>query len=364
MSDETPTFRPRIDPQELNRPVMPAATPRPIDAQQIKGNMPPAMQALLMQAQAQAEAEESEAEPMPVPPQPVMPQVPQQLAQRPTTPAAPQGFETNNAALSDLLAGIQQGTNHYEQVRLPSLGKFYTGPNVPTDGIMYIRPMTGREEQILYSAKHIKRGTSFSAILKNCSRNPIDPDKLLSVDRTYLMVYLRGISYGQFYEPSYKCVECGNVFEYRINLNTDLSTTYCPETLSEQDLCETLPICGYKFWYRLPTNKDEMDISEYQDRRNRHFPDADDDTFFYRASLLIKEITNNTSSISDSNSIKLLLQSMVTADVNHVRNTLVDPPFGVNTETKVICSHCLEQFNADLPMELGFFFPKKKAVEE
>jgi len=82
-------------------------------------------------------------------------------------------------------------TAHYDDILLPSNGRFYNGTDGPIDGKLHVRPMTGREEEILATQRYVKRGEALDRIFKACVREPYDTARFLTVDRNFLLIYLR-----------------------------------------------------------------------------------------------------------------------------------------------------------------------------
>lgn len=267
---------------------------------------------------------------------------------------------TGNVRLDELLAGIRETVFKYESIQLPSMGKFYT-PDVlnSPDGEIHVHIMTGEEEEILGTPRYIKKGLAINMIFQNCVREKISADKLLSVDRTYLLIFLRGISYGSSYDVELKCTECnGPKFSTTIDLDS-LLVRYCPENFTVDNLNDVLPTSKYKFKYRLATGKDENLISEYSDRRKRQQGDnGQDDTWTFRAALLTDEIEG----LTDKQALQVLISRLPINDVAYLRSCINEPPFSVETKVKVLCPFCTEEFEVDMPMETNFFFPKPKRV--
>jgi hypothetical protein len=114
---------------DLPPPAMP--TPQNEGGLEIKGNIPPQFAAML-----RGQAPDGN--------------VQTRQAHRQTRPefASNQG-KVNNEQLENIFRRLTNKTHHYEPVVLPSKGKFYDGTDGPVDGVVYLRPMTGEEEQIL-----------------------------------------------------------------------------------------------------------------------------------------------------------------------------------------------------------------------
>lgn len=248
----------------------------------------------------------------------------------------------------------------YDEVELPSKGKFYLRGEGPGNGILHIRPMTGREDQILTTPRFVKRNQALNMIFKECIGEQINPELLLSEDRTFLLIYLRGISHSPFYDVEVKCPNCTKVFQTKINLNA-LEVENCPDDYGPDSLTDTLPNSGFNIRYRLSTGKDETMVQEYKDKRIQQFGDqVADDTTLYRAAVLIEEIAGVTNRMMIQN----ILERLPINDVAYIRELLNEPPFGVNTKVGIICPHCSHEFIVDMPMELGFFFPNPKSQKK
>jgi hypothetical protein len=242
----------------------------------------------------------------------------------------------------------------WEAVELPSRGKFYD--SIP--GVLHLRPMTGNEEQILATPRHVRRGKAIDMIFEKCIRENIQPSELLSIDRDYLLIFLRGISYTPEYDVEVRCPECAQKFNTIIDLNS-LDVESCPDDFTPEKLSGILPTTGVNFKYRLATGEDEAAITNYKDARIREFgAEADDDTLLYRTALLLTEIAG----VTDKKELGMVLKKLPINDVSHLRNVIADPPFGVDKEIGMICAYCTHPFEIDMPYEANFFFPRKKKM--
>jgi hypothetical protein len=253
--------------------------------------------------------------------------------------------------LEELLAKLAD-QNVWEEIELPSRGKFYD--TIPE--ILNVRAMTGEEEQILATPRHVRKGKAIDMIFHKCIREPINTQALLSVDRTYLLIFLRGISYTPEYDVEIKCPECSTSFNNVINLSADIEVTDCPDDFGPQDLHGVLPTTGFSYKYRLATGQDEQAVTKYRENRLANFDQTDDDTLLYRTSILLDSIE----SVTDRKELGMLLKRLPINDVSHLRNVINEPPFGIKTEIGIICPACTNEFKIDLPLEAGFFFPRKK----
>jgi hypothetical protein len=261
-----------------------------------------------------------------------------------------------NPELNAILNTLKQHSTHYEEVLLPSKGRFYDGTDGPINGIINIRPMTGEEEQILATQRFIKKGIAINMIYSKCILENIRPENLLSQDRTFILIYLRGISYGTDYEVQVKCPETDRQFNATIDLDT-LEVIRCPDNFGPDSLSGVLPKSGFKFNYRLSRGKDETDLQNYRESKIKAFGETtSDDTLTYRIAQLINSIEN----IVNKEELKVLIRSLPIQDVNYIRNMINNPPFGMETNVSILSPYSNQDFEIDLPLDSGFFFPRNK----
>ena len=261
--------------------------------------------------------------------------------------------------LATLLENLKSQSYIFEEITLPSLGRFYNGEDGPQNGKLHIRPMTGEEEQILATPRFVKKGQALDMIFQRCIQEKHNVKNLLSIDRTFLLIYLRGISYGPEYEVEIKCPNCDKKFATTIDLDS-IPVDTCPDTFGP-DLTDKLPKSGFRFTYRVSVGKDETDLQEHREKRIKQYGDSTaDDTLTYRLTQLV----TNIEGVQDKNEIMTLLKNLPVQDVAYLRNIVNEPPFGLDTKIPLNCASCLEEFDVELPLDTGFFFPRRKKKDQ
>ena len=313
---------------------------------QVGGKIPQRFQQALQQQRQQMRQPTQERPQMDNDPLPMPQQLPPQPARR------------GSSKLEELLQRTSQKTVElYEEITLPSKGKFYDGTDGPKDGVLHIRSMTGEEEQILATSRYVKSGQAINMIFDRCIQENYRSENFLTADRTYLLIYLRGISYTPNYDVEVKCPSCDRKFGTTIDLNI-LEVEYCPDDFSEANLRDQLPTTGFKFTYRLSAGSDERRVQEYRDKKMRGFDTSgqSDDTLLFRTTQSIVDIEG----LTDQNEILALLRKLPINDVAYLRNTVTEPPFGVKTTVEIPCPACMSDFDVELPLEAHFFFPRGK----
>lgn len=332
------------------------ATGEGVPGLQITGKIPPAFQAMMAaQGIAPPNTKKSDMSGMSGMKQPPRSQQPRS---QPQPAATREAMSENEGAFAKAVARSKQFSIQHEQIILPSLGRFYNDQDGPSTGIVNIRQMTGEEEQILATPRFTRKGIAVNMIFQRCLQESYHPENLLTIDRTFILIYLRGISYSPKYEVEVKCPDTEKKFTTDIDL-ASLYVEQCPEDFGP-DLSDVLPKSGMRFNYRLSRGSDEMEIQEYRDRRVKMFGDsAADDTITFRTALLLNEIEG----VQDKKELQVLLKNLPLQDVSHIRNCVNEPPFGVDTKVQIISPFTNEEFEIELPLEAGFFFPRKKKKE-
>jgi hypothetical protein len=378
MSEDT--FKPErtpIDPSELSAPEpAPEAVPAaPVESGEAVTQKLQEMEAMRSSAEAEGQGIKMTGTPPPQFQQ-VMAQVRSQNQPAPelAAPGESRRMQTRNAPrqrqpqntadmrvtgserLEELIKGIEEQAI-YEPIELPSKGAFYDGTDGPQDGVLHIRPMTGEEEQILATPRFVRKGQAINMIFNRCIQEKYDTEQFLTQDRTYLLIYLRGISYTPEYDVEVRDPETDQTFATTIDLNA-LYVDYCPADFSEASLTDVLPTTGYQFTYRLARGGDEQEVQNYRDHRAKNFDLSSqaDDTLLYRTSLLIDNIEGLTSRTE----IQMLMRKLPINDVAYMRDATSNPPFGVNTTVTIQSPYTLQDFEIELPLEANFFFPRAK----
>lgn len=320
---------------------------------EMTGKVPDKFKKLLEQQQQEV------AQPQQPVPQPIQ-QRPSPRAMGPLTTGIPEGN------LGQMLKSLPGEVIEYGEINVPSRGRFYDDPVLAT-GVLHVRPMTGAEEEILATSRYVKKNEAVDMIFRRCLQEKVDTTKLLTIDRNYLLIWLRGISYSTDYEIEVKCTECDHKFKEVVNLN-ELPVEYCPDDFDINSLSGVLPKTGWKFSYRLSNGHDELSVAQYRERQTRNFGrDRSDDTLTHRTASLLNYIEDlEGRAVTNTSDLQILLKRLPVGDGAYLRSVVNDPPFGVNTEIVLVCDNCGADFKMDLPMESGFFFPqyKKKAEKE
>ena len=146
-----------------------------------------------------------------------------------------------------------------EEVTLPSKGLIYPKDNPLAKGVLEMKYMTAREEDILTNDSYIKNGTVIDKLLQSLIITPINYNDLIIGDKNAVMVAARVLGYGKDY-----------TFEYGGEEHTVDLTEVADKELKEEHLSEkgknefefTLPTLKKSVTFKLLSHGDERKIQK------------------------------------------------------------------------------------------------------
>jgi hypothetical protein len=144
-----------------------------------------------------------------------------------------------------------------ETVELPSKGLLYSKDSELAKGIVEIKYMTAKEEDILTNQSYIQNGTVLDKLLKSLIVSKINFDDLLIGDKNAIMVAARILGYGSEYSFDY-LGESHTVDLSQIE-NKPLKEELFKDGKNEFEF--TLPKSGNVITFKLLTHKDEQEIN-------------------------------------------------------------------------------------------------------
>jgi len=233
-----------------------------------------------------------------------------------------------NEIVEDLLKDLPSETA--VEVELPSECRVYQ--LIDEDLPVSIRPMTFEDEKSLVSAG--KNEDPVNLILSRCVSNVKVPD-LLPMDKLYLIMKLREISYGDDYNTLLICGLCTAENPTSIKLS-HLNINPVPDDFSDP-VTITLPALNKEIKIRYPRVKDEKfmaDSTQALDQLWRFIVDIDGHT--------------------DKSVISAVLDRLPVRDVRTILNA-IKTDYGVETKVKLECKECGGVSVQDLPLDANFF---------
>ena len=232
-----------------------------------------------------------------------------------------------------------------EFVDLPSKGLVYDQSNPLSKGVVEMKYMTAKEEDILTNQNYISKGTVLDELIKSLIVSDVRYEDLIVGDKNALLVAARILGYGKEYK-----FEWGGD-EYDIDLTT-IENKPIDESKFKQGINEfdfILPSTGIPISFKLLTGNDEKKINaelEGLKKINKNFSPE----LSTRLKYMITSINGNR----DSKDIRHFIDNQLLArDSRALREYIkeVQPDvdltfFPDGSETKV-----------SIPIGLSFFWP-------
>ena len=145
-----------------------------------------------------------------------------------------------------------------EEVTLPSKGLFYPEDSPLRKGVIEMKYMTAREEDILTNQNLIQNGTVIDKLLQSLIVTPINYDELLVGDKNAILVASRILGYGSDYTFEYK----GKEITVDITEVDDIPLNESLITNGKNEFHFTLPTAKVDVTFKLMTHGDETAVQK------------------------------------------------------------------------------------------------------
>ena len=232
--------------------------------------------------------------------------------------------------IEQLLKGVPK--SEFIPLDLPSKNRFYKLKN-PAKPIS-IRPMTFEDEKAMVSKKNVNVDI-LNLLLSRCVDN-IDVSQLLQMDKLYMIMKLRSISYGDEYQATINCSSCRKDNNIIFNLD-NLPVNYIDDDLSDPVIVK-LPVLGKEVALTLPRISDEQ--------------------YFNSAESTISNLWRFVESIDGHTSkslISKIIPQLPLKDSKAILSSLSTAEYGIQTKVRFICDFCGHNELMELPITGDFF---------
>lgn len=250
---------------------------------------------------------------------------------------------------------IPKSTFPTNAVSLPSKGLLYDELSPLRQGMIEVKFMTAKEENILTTESYIKQGIVIDKFLQSMIISPkFNYDDLLIGDKDALIIASRIYGYGELYSVEVNAPS-GKKQKVEINL----------EELESKEINEDLLVNGNKFNYqftsrlgsynlefKLLTVGDQKKIDEKLKKYRK--ADSPDLQITTRLQQMILSVNGN----EDSTYIKLFIENEFMArDSRAFREYVASIQPGVNMEIELIDEETGDSFRTDITIGPNFFWP-------
>ena len=157
-------------------------------------------------------------------------------------------------------APIQEQTPQFptEEVTLPSKGLLYPEGSPLKSGVVKMKYMTAKEEDILTNQNYIKRGIVIDKLLQSLIVTPIDFNELLVGDKNAILIASRILGYGSDYSFEYEGKEITIDLTKVEDINLDKSLIKD----GKNEFHFTLPTSKIEITFKLMTQGDETAVQK------------------------------------------------------------------------------------------------------
>jgi len=249
-----------------------------------------------------------------------------------------------------------------EPINLPSEGYFYPTDSPLSSGVVDIKYMTAREEDILSSQNLLKKGVVLTRLLESLIVTPgVNIDELLFGDKNALFVAARRLAYGDKYGPvEITCKHCGESHKKVIDLSVvDNKDFDFSKHTKGQNLFEfLLPNSKKKITYKILTHSDEKSIDDEIKRMTvatKGSSSAASPEITTRLKYMIVSIDGNMDRMFISNFVQNEFRS---SDSLAFRTYVRDNTPNIDLTFTFVCDSCSHEERMDIPMGVSFFWPE------
>lgn len=240
---------------------------------------------------------------------------------------------------------MSEFTTPTEKVELPSKGLVYPKESPLSSGIIEMKYMTAKEEDILMNQSYIKKGVAIDKLLKSLIVTEIEYDDLIVGDKNAIMVAARVLGYGPDYNFEYEGEE------HTVDLGQLENKPFDESSITPglNEFPYTLPYSKADITYKLLTNKDEKNINRELEGLKRLNKESSAE-LSTRLKFMITSVEGDRdiSTIREFVDKRLLARDSKTLR-KHIKNTQpdVDLTFFPTTDSSGV----------NIPIGLRFFWP-------
>ena len=238
-----------------------------------------------------------------------------------------------------------------ETVELPSKGLLYPKTSPLSKGVIEMKYMTAKEEDILTNTNFIRQGVAIEKVLKALIVSEVEYKDLLVGDRNAIMMAARILAYGSEYEVEYRGVA------HKIDLSTFESKPLHPdfEKAKDNEFSFKLPFSGNQLTLKLLTGHDEEKIENEMKGLKKLSKDNISST-----TVRLKHIITSINGSYEEKDVREFVDNyLLSRDARALREyyTAVTPD--VDTRYTFTLESGEEEV-ADLPIGINFFYPELK----
>lgn len=245
-----------------------------------------------------------------------------------------------------------------EVIGIPSEGYFYPESSPLSKGLVDVKYMTAREEDILTSQNLIKKGVVLEKLLESLIVTPgVKIDELLIGDKNALYVASRRLAYGDSYGPlEINCPKCGKENKCTVDLSTVKNKEYDFTTCTRGvNLFEfVLPASKKTVKFKLLTHKDEQVI----EAEIAGFAKITKNGTSPEVTTRLKRMIVSIDGTEDRQTVnKFVENELLSRDSLALRNYVKSLTPDVDMAFDFVCDECNHGERVGIPLAVSFFWP-------
>lgn len=241
-----------------------------------------------------------------------------------------------------------------EQIELPSKGLIYPTTSPLSKGVIEMKYMTAKEEDILSNANFIKQGIVIDKLLQSMIITPIDFNELLNGDKNAILIAARILGYGKDYEFMFTDPKTGITEKASADLTTIDARPFDESlfTPGKNEFNFQLPFSKVTVTFRLLSHGDENKIEKEIKGLTKINAQGS-----YDVSTRLKHTIIAVNGDRDVATVREFVDNMLARDIRPLRDYINSIMPDLNMKVNVIKSNGDVVEDVDLPIGINFFWP-------
>ncbi len=232
-----------------------------------------------------------------------------------------------------------------ETVELPSKGILYPESSKLSEGVIEMKYMTAKEEDILSNASYIKNGTVLDKLFQSLIVSDINYNELLVGDKNAIMIAARILGYGKDYKVNIKGEE--EIIDLSLVENKPLDESLYTKGVNEFTF--VLPHSKNEITFKLLTHGDEQKVQRELDGLKK-LNKNEDPTLTTRLKHVILSVEGKT----DKKDIREFVDKYLLArDARALRDYVKS----ISPDVDLTFFPSDGEAEVSIPIGLGFFWP-------
>lgn len=241
-----------------------------------------------------------------------------------------------------------------ENVDLPSKGLLYKKENALSSGVVEMKYMTAKEEDILTNVNLLRQGLAIEKMLKSLIKSPINYEDLTLGDRNGLLIAARILAYGKDYTFNYRNPNTGEEEQVTIDLQSlKYKELDWSKLKNENEFSFVLPYSKTEVTFKILTVADDKKIDEEIKGYKK--------TIGQELGALSTRLKHQITSVGGDYSTKAVRDFidggyLLSRDSIELRKRISEMTPDIDTSVSFTLKDGTE-INTDMPMGAEFFFP-------